>query len=328
MIRDVDLVSYLPPFVADYKETNLTLTAENPEFVLVWKAADRVLKNEFIATADEYGIGRFEKILHIFPSINDTLEIRRARVQTKWFTVLPYTWRMFVQKIAEICRSDWLASYTERGGYMICLEACIELQWQIESLIDVAGGMLPCNMGLRIKNVLSLDFEKTTPVVRPSWFGYAVEYRGEIVAGESSMMIKTICMHVPMPFWGGGTYNGCRRYNGTMRYNAKRSYELRVKMKNVLQLYAEQAIRYAAIVFGGHMQNKLDTGVLLILYYCIKLKEMLHASMTIHTELQFPSGVMGGMTVETRRNVVRYNGMRRHNGTMKHNALYRKEIIE
>ena len=32
MIREVDLVSYLPPFVGEYKETNLALTAENPEF--------------------------------------------------------------------------------------------------------------------------------------------------------------------------------------------------------------------------------------------------------------------------------------------------------
>lgn len=62
MIREVDLVSYLPPFIAEYKETNITLTAENPEFVLVWNATDKTLKNEFIATADEYGISRFEKI--------------------------------------------------------------------------------------------------------------------------------------------------------------------------------------------------------------------------------------------------------------------------
>ena len=75
MIREVDLVSYLPPFIAEYKETNITLEAENPEFVLVWKAADRVLYNEFIATADEYGISRFEKILNILPSRDDTLQI-------------------------------------------------------------------------------------------------------------------------------------------------------------------------------------------------------------------------------------------------------------
>ena len=55
MIREVDLVSYLPPFMAEFKEIMATLEAENPEFVLVWEAADRVLQNEFIETSDEYG---------------------------------------------------------------------------------------------------------------------------------------------------------------------------------------------------------------------------------------------------------------------------------
>lgn len=44
MTKTVDLVSYLPPFMADFKEISVTLEAENPEFVLVWKAADRVLQ--------------------------------------------------------------------------------------------------------------------------------------------------------------------------------------------------------------------------------------------------------------------------------------------
>ena len=56
MIRDVDLVSYLPPFMQTYKEPVAALEAENPEFQIIWKATDRVLYNRFISTADEYGI--------------------------------------------------------------------------------------------------------------------------------------------------------------------------------------------------------------------------------------------------------------------------------
>ena len=74
MIREVDLISYLPPFIAEYKQVSRTLEAENPEFRIVWEAANRVLYNEFIATADEYGIGRYEKMLKIYPSKEDTLE--------------------------------------------------------------------------------------------------------------------------------------------------------------------------------------------------------------------------------------------------------------
>ena len=119
MIREIDLVSYLPPFIAGFKEISATLEAENPEFLLVWRAADQVLKNEFIETSDEYGISRFEKMLNILPSWEDTLESRRAKVRSQWINVLPYTVRMLLQKLQIICgstdfvlKTDFEKSYT------------------------------------------------------------------------------------------------------------------------------------------------------------------------------------------------------------------------
>lgn len=102
MIRDVDLVSYLPPFLAEYKELAATLAAEDPEFGLAWEAADRALRNGFIATADEYGISRFEKMLGILPEPSDALEDRRARVQSRWHYALPYTLRILREKVSEV----------------------------------------------------------------------------------------------------------------------------------------------------------------------------------------------------------------------------------
>ena len=89
MIREVDLVSYLPPFMAEYREVREALDAENPEFAIAWQAADCTLRNAFIETADEYGIGRFEQMLKIYPSGTDTLESRRRRVAGRWFRALP-----------------------------------------------------------------------------------------------------------------------------------------------------------------------------------------------------------------------------------------------
>ena len=157
MIREVDLVSYLPPFVAEYKETNLTLTAENPEFVLVWKAADRALKNEFIATADEYGISRFEKILHILPSRDDTLESRRSRVQSRWFTSLPYTWRMLIQKLIALCGEDDFTITKQFDFYRIDLDVHLELFGQVEELERIIETMLPCNMVMDAENRIQAD---------------------------------------------------------------------------------------------------------------------------------------------------------------------------
>lgn len=90
-MREVDLVSYLPSFMQSYIEPVAAFEAENPEFDLIWMETDKVLKNRFISTADEYGISRFEKILNIFPSTEETLEERRAKVFARWNERLPYT---------------------------------------------------------------------------------------------------------------------------------------------------------------------------------------------------------------------------------------------
>lgn len=151
MIREVDLVSMLPPFLAEYRELRAALEAENPEFVLVWRAADRVLNNEFITTADEYGIGRFEQMLNIPPSREDSLETRRTRVLSRWFTTLPYTWRRLLQKLSLICGAEgFQALMPEENGYRV--RVCIRMDGyegpHLREVRRMLDGMVPVNMAV------------------------------------------------------------------------------------------------------------------------------------------------------------------------------------
>lgn len=146
MIKTVDLVSYLPPFMADFKEISVTLEAENPEFVLVWNAAERVLRNEFIETADEYGISRFEKILNLSPSTEDTLESRRARVQARWFNAVPYTMKAFLAKLIALCGDSDFTVTKEYEKYTVKILTNLELFGQVEELEHIIESMMPCNM--------------------------------------------------------------------------------------------------------------------------------------------------------------------------------------
>ena len=149
MAREIDLVSYLPPFMAELKEMAVVLEAENPEFVLVWEAVSQVLRNEFIATADEYGIERFEKILHLFPSDGESLESRRARVQMKWFVFLPYTWRMLIQRVAAICkRRDFQIFIPSESWYEVRLRIPIEPHTEpiLQDVQEMLERFLPANL--------------------------------------------------------------------------------------------------------------------------------------------------------------------------------------
>lgn len=149
MTRDVDLVSYLPPFMAEYKEANIALTAENPEFSLAWEDAERVLQNEFIETADEYGISRFERLLNIFPRDGESLENRRSRVHSRWFTRLPYTWRMLIQKLTILCKGTNFKVYVPQdGGYKIEIQIFIEPQEEalLQEVEQMLENYLPINL--------------------------------------------------------------------------------------------------------------------------------------------------------------------------------------
>lgn len=146
MIRNVDLVSYLPPIMAEFQEYRATLEAENPEFVIIWNATDQVLQNEFIATADEYGISRFEQILNILPSKEDTLESRRSRVQTRWFNTIPYTLKALLSKLIALCGENNFTVVKDYDHYKISIFTDLELFGQAEELDFTLDTMIPCNM--------------------------------------------------------------------------------------------------------------------------------------------------------------------------------------
>lgn len=147
MIRDVDLVSYLPPFMLTYKEPVATLSAENPEFLLIWNATDRILYNHFISTADEYGISRFENMLGILPSVEDTVESRRSRVQSKWFNTIPYTMKVLLQKLTVLCaNTDFSLMNDFEFGYTLTINTDLELFGQVEELESIINEMIPSNI--------------------------------------------------------------------------------------------------------------------------------------------------------------------------------------
>ncbi len=147
MIKNVDLLSYLPPFLQEYKEMAAIMNAESNELVIVWSGADRALKNEFIETADEYGIARFESILSILPYDGDTLETRRARVAARWFNTIPYTMKALIQRLTDFCGdADFTLTHNFDTGYKLELVVDLEDFGQVDELERLLETWLPLNI--------------------------------------------------------------------------------------------------------------------------------------------------------------------------------------
>ena len=143
MIREVDLASYLPLFMQNYREPAAALEAENPEFQNLWQETERTLNNHFISTADEYGLSRYEKLLGICPAEDDTLESRRIRVQTRWVNKLPYTWKALTEKIGALCgSSDFSVENDFSQGYGIAVRTSLEMPGQVDELEHILEKMV------------------------------------------------------------------------------------------------------------------------------------------------------------------------------------------
>ncbi len=147
-----ELVSYLPPYLKEYKELNAILDAENPELVLLWDAAQKVLKNQFIETADEYGIARFEKLLGILPSTSESLESRRSRVSSRWFDHIPYSLKSLILRLTVLCGENNFKITKNYDFYEIKIQTHLELFGQTDELARIILKIIPCNMNVDSKN--------------------------------------------------------------------------------------------------------------------------------------------------------------------------------
>jgi len=158
MTRNVDLVSYLPSFMTEYKEPVLALEAENPEFDLLWVAKDQVLYNRFIETADEYGISRYEAMLGISPTAQDTLESRRSRVRSLWFNTIPYTLKTLIRKLITLCgEGNFEVRNDFEVGYNLTVITDLELYGQVEQLEHILDIMTPMNLVVDSQNMFNVS---------------------------------------------------------------------------------------------------------------------------------------------------------------------------
>ena len=105
MIRDVNLLEYLPPFVQEYVEMQQIMQAENPDVQKLEDETEIIKNNQFIQSCNLTGIRKFEELLKIIPSNVDTLESRRSRVLTRWNDVVPYTKQTLQQKLKKSRRN-------------------------------------------------------------------------------------------------------------------------------------------------------------------------------------------------------------------------------
>lgn len=145
---DRHLIDYLPPVLRDVLEFRTVNEAVEPEYASAWADLERLLDNQFLDTADETGVGAWERELGITPDIVDTLEGRKIRLFAAWNLTPPYTTTWLRNWLADICGP---AGHREAvNGYLVDIELdrsvlpnAVVLETDI---LNVLTAVLPANM--------------------------------------------------------------------------------------------------------------------------------------------------------------------------------------
>lgn len=140
------LQDYLPPILLKTYEFPLLCDTEQPEIDRLRDAADAVLDAQFISTAGETAIARYEKIFGITPMDTDTLAERRFKVLAKINAQLPFSVRRLRQQLATLCGEDGYK--LELGGdrYTLTVKVALTAKRNQQAVEELLADIVPANM--------------------------------------------------------------------------------------------------------------------------------------------------------------------------------------
>lgn len=157
MIREVDLSGFLPGFVGEYREIKEILNAETPEIQAVENAVERMRDCAFILYCGEREIGRFERMMGVFPAAEDTLSERQGRILIRWNESPPYTLSALKEKLAAICGEDNFSVTVNYDAYRLDLTVTLARAGQVEELERMLKRIIPANMVVDVQNIMTSE---------------------------------------------------------------------------------------------------------------------------------------------------------------------------
>ena len=166
MSRLKEMFGYLPEYLAEFRELNKIITAEEPEFDLLWTNLDHIKNQLFIETATEDGLKRYESLLGIINTSTD-MEIRRAKVMALWFSDMPFTIKTLIQRLSVLQGDDNVDAWVT--NYYLHVKTDLVSAEEILSARKIIDSMIPANLGLQF------DFESIFRNVC-AYYGCAVLY--------------------------------------------------------------------------------------------------------------------------------------------------------
>lgn len=189
--KEIDLRQHLPEFIyLNEPENENILVVESKEHELIVVTAEDLFKQLFVKTAT-WGLMRWEKILGLYPAVNDTYEQRRNRIllklqkcRTSTVKFMEELVRRYVSDDSEIkiieYNEDYAFKVVQTNGYVIYMP---DLREAIETY-------KPAHLGYWFEHIINnLNDDVDVPVTQID-LGVNLEYEDVIPYGLNHPLLR------------------------------------------------------------------------------------------------------------------------------------------
>ena len=148
----MSLLEYLPEFIQEIKEMKVIMSVEE-NFLTGFDdnlnlAVKNVFKDQFINTATENGVKRYEDMLKIVSRESEGLDVRRFRLFVRFNEKLPYTVPKLKEQLASLCGEDGYSIMLDVVNFNLVVKIALKSKGMVDEVRAMLERMVPLNMML------------------------------------------------------------------------------------------------------------------------------------------------------------------------------------
>lgn len=141
------LIDYLPEFLKEVREYKAILTdGAEPEMVELYQATENALNDQFIQSASENTVSRYEKMLKIVPKSTQSLDDRKFTISTRMNEQLPYTLTSLKQRLETLCGKDKYSVELDADNFTLKVRVALTARNNYDAVCDMLEKIVPVNM--------------------------------------------------------------------------------------------------------------------------------------------------------------------------------------
>lgn len=139
--------SYVPQIYKGFTEMEDLIAVEDNILDAAENEKKNLEDNQYVLTANEYGIEQYEDMLDIIPNpAVETLQFRRDRIINRLSMTPPFTFRLLKKKLDEIIGVGKWEAYIDFSTYTLYVESSANNQIWFEEILITMTNLKPANI--------------------------------------------------------------------------------------------------------------------------------------------------------------------------------------